>query len=120
MDIYHNIKKMNAIILMSNNGTLPEDCILAADYQRDCCSTNPLTMCQVFSSFTLLLLLVATTTSIWLFCKTRTSAPKQMVSYGRGVEAKKPYNLNLHLVINLTFLSKTSLYNPYRSTSSVS
>ena len=43
-----------------------------------------------------------------------------MVSYGRGVEAKKPYNLNLHLVINLTFLSKTSLYNPYRSTSSVS
>jgi len=77
MDINDNIKKMNAIILLSNNGTLPGDCILTADYQRDCCSTNPWTMCKIFSSFTLLLLLMATFTSIWLFCKTRISLPKE-------------------------------------------
>lgn len=49
--------------------TLPDDCVLTKDIERDCCGHHPLMLCQYFSGFSGILVLTSLSISGFLFAR---------------------------------------------------
>jgi hypothetical protein len=74
-----------------------ESCKLTDDISRDCCMNAPLKICRISAIVSLTLLMASMSASMFLFCR-------------RHTVGKESFNLFLHMLINLTFLSRAIIY----------
>lgn len=72
-------------------------CKLTGDINRDCCMNRPIMMCRIFASLSAFILLLSLSVSLFLFLR-------------RHYVGKETFNVTLHLLINLTFLSRIFIY----------
>jgi hypothetical protein len=81
---------------VSGDATI-EECRLKKDIYRDCCMDRPLMMCRVFALVSSVIFALSVVTSLLLYLR-------------RHKIGKETFNLPLHLLINMTFLSRVFIY----------